>query len=77
MKNEAATAGTKYIYGVSMYLGDFNRGMPHKKLCFQNNNTCVITNHYLSLIQAPNLPHSGLVLHDETLREGMNHPALM
>jgi hypothetical protein len=31
MKNGAAAAGTKYIYGVSMYLWGFNRGIPHKK----------------------------------------------
>jgi hypothetical protein len=30
MKNGAAAAGTKYSYGVSMYLWSFNRGMPHK-----------------------------------------------
>jgi hypothetical protein len=30
MKNGAAAEGTKYSYGVSMYLGGFNRGMPHK-----------------------------------------------
>jgi|APCry1669189204_1035204.scaffolds.fasta_scaffold06700_4 hypothetical protein len=31
MKNGAVAAGTKYIYGVSIYLVSFNRGMPHKK----------------------------------------------
>jgi len=31
MKNGAAAEGTQYIYGVSIYLWGFNRGMPHKK----------------------------------------------
>jgi hypothetical protein len=31
LSGKTSTAGTKFIYGVSMYIEGFNRGMPHKK----------------------------------------------